>query len=267
MPTSPISPPMLMVTPSACSSRISRVNDAVLSALTCCCSVTVGSDRSTSVDESMSMLQKPAAIASRVRSRRPSISAAGSVDHFVALNWKWSPCRKTGPGQRSRMAAARMTAAYSAGRWSVYAISLLAISKMSVPASRSRAAAKAWRAVRYVAARTLTAGTVNWVGSNSSRPRARYSSWIEADPQPSAWLADQMTQRQASRSAASSLKTDAKASSSISSSRSRVSSSISRWSAVMRAIPDRRARRSSAELSVMNRSPDRANASGGPRAA
>ncbi len=96
----------------------------------------------------MSMFRKPAPIASRVRSLRPFSSLCGSLAHFVALNWKWSPCRKTGVCQPSRMAAASTTAVYSAGRWSVYAISLLAISKMTVAASRSRAAANAWRAVR-----------------------------------------------------------------------------------------------------------------------
>ena len=69
------------------------------------------------------------------------------------------------------------------------------------------AAAKAWRAVRYVEARTLMAGTVKRVASNSPRPRARYSSWMLADGQPSAWLADQITQRQASRRPSSALKT------------------------------------------------------------
>ena len=67
----------------------------------------------------MSMFRKPAAIASRVRSLMPSISVPGSDVHLVALNWKWSPWRKTGVDQPSRMAAARMTAVYSAGRWSV----------------------------------------------------------------------------------------------------------------------------------------------------
>ena len=65
------------------------------------------------------MFRKPAPIASRVRSRSPSSSAAGSAAHFVALNWKWSPWRKTGVRHPSRSAAARITAVYSAGRWSV----------------------------------------------------------------------------------------------------------------------------------------------------
>ena len=44
------------------------------------------------------------------------------------------------------------------------------------------------------------AGTVKAPASNSPRPRARYSSWTLDEPQPRAWLADQMSQRQASRS-------------------------------------------------------------------
>ena len=125
-----------MATPSGCRSRISSVSSTVLAALTACCAATSGCDRSTSVLLSMSMFRKPALIASRVRSFRPAISASGSSRHLVALNWKWSPCRKTGPCQSDRRAAARITAVYSAGRWSVYAISDLAISNTTAPASR-----------------------------------------------------------------------------------------------------------------------------------
>ena len=139
---------MLIVTPSGWMKRISSVSSAVFAALTRCSSSTVGCERSTSVLLSMSMFRNPAATASLVSCLRPLISSPGSAAHLVALNWKWSPCRKTGPTQPERMAAARMTAVYSAGRWSVYVISDLAISKMTAPASRSSAAAKAWRAVR-----------------------------------------------------------------------------------------------------------------------
>ena len=38
---------------------------------------------------------------------------------FFGFVWKWSPCRKNGPSQPSRIAAASTTAAYSAGRCSV----------------------------------------------------------------------------------------------------------------------------------------------------
>ena len=106
------------------------------------------------------------------------------------------------------------------------------------------AAAKAWRAVRYVAARTLMAGTVKAAGGNSPRPRARYSSWIDADPQPSACDALQITQRAASRSPASVLKTASKASSSMSVPRKAGSSWTSRPAAEMVATPSSRARRS-----------------------
>ncbi len=47
----------------------------------------------------MSTFRNPAATASRVRSRSPSSSAGASDAHFVALNWKWSPWRKTGVRQ------------------------------------------------------------------------------------------------------------------------------------------------------------------------
>ncbi len=147
-PTSPISPPMLTVTPSGSMVRISAVSSTLLAALTRCSSAGVGWERSTSVELSMSMFRKPAATASLVSCLSPSSSAPGSAAHLVALNWKWSPCRKTGPTHSDRMAAARMAAVYSAGRWSVYAISDLAISKMTAPASRSSAAANACRAVR-----------------------------------------------------------------------------------------------------------------------
>src|SRR5680860_228063 len=90
------------------------------------------------------------------------------------------------------------------------------------------------------------AGTVKAVGSISPRPRARYSSWIDADPQPSAWDALQMTQRTASRMAASGLKTASKTSSSMSSARSRRSSLTSSPMGLIVATPSRRARRSSA---------------------
>src|SRR5687768_3994271 len=90
------------------------------------------------------------------------------------------------------------------------------------------------------------AGTVKAVGSISPRPRARYSSWIEAEPQPRAWEALQMTQRTASRSSVSGLKTASNTSSSMSSSRNRRSSPIWSPASVMVATPSRLARRSSA---------------------
>ena len=57
LPTSPISPPTLTVTPSASSDRISAMSSAARCSSSLLLLVAVGLDRSTSVDESMSMLR------------------------------------------------------------------------------------------------------------------------------------------------------------------------------------------------------------------
>ena len=77
-PTSPISAPTEIVTPAGSRSRTSRVKCAVSSAFSRCCSTTVGSDRSTTVEASMSMLKKLAAICVRMTSvRRCDLGLAG----------------------------------------------------------------------------------------------------------------------------------------------------------------------------------------------
>ena len=88
-------------------------------ALTSCCASSVGFERSTSVDVSMSIWKKPAGIASSMSASIAPISCSGACFIFFGFVWKWSPWRKNGPVHSSRIAAASMTAAYSAGRCSV----------------------------------------------------------------------------------------------------------------------------------------------------
>ena len=102
------------------------------------------------------------------------VSAAfpSGVAHFFALAWKWSPWMNTGPPKPSAIAAPRTQAAYSPGRCSVYPISERAISKMNAPTPCRMAARKSARAVSYVSARMLNAGTVK--ARTSPRPMAIY---------------------------------------------------------------------------------------------
>ena len=93
---------------------------------------------------------------------------------------------------------------YSPGRWKVYSCSLRASSKMTVPESRLCAARQMAAAMSKTCVRRLMAGTVKpWT---SPRPRAMYSSWMDADGQPSSCDASQTIQRAASTVAGSSLK-------------------------------------------------------------
>ena len=118
-PTSPISPPTEIVTPSGSCARMKAVSSAHTSPFFCCCASCPGWERSTRVELSTSMLKKPAWMPSTVNVLTASTSAAGSAAYFFAFIWKWSPWRNSGPRQPSRRAAAMTTNVYSAGRWSV----------------------------------------------------------------------------------------------------------------------------------------------------
>src|SRR5688500_5168013 len=95
------------------------------------------------------------------------------------------------------------------------------------------------------------AGTVKAPASNSPRPRARYSSWMLDEPQPRAWLAAQMSQRQASRIASSRLKTASKTRPSIWSRRSASGSLTSSRSPSIRATAPSWSSRADALSTVM----------------
>src|SRR2546426_5797457 len=132
-------------------------------------------------------------------SARMAVSSdAASAAYFLAFTCTWSPWMKSGPAKPSRSAAAVITATYSAGRWSVYPISLRAIAKTRAPTSAGRAAGNTARPEAYGSRRTLIAGVVK--GPTSPRPRARYSSWIDAGRTPACCPISQMSQRAWSRS-------------------------------------------------------------------
>ena len=95
------------------------VNCAQRLALTSCCASSVGFERSTSVDVSMSIWRKPAGIASSISASIALTSLSAFSFIFFGFVWKWSPWMKKGPCHPSRIAAASTTAAYSAGRCSV----------------------------------------------------------------------------------------------------------------------------------------------------
>src|SRR5450830_651437 len=105
LPTSPISPPIEIVTPFGSRARMKRVKRAAFSKFCRCWRASVGWDMSTSVDVSMSMFRKPAGIASSMSASMARLSAPASVANFFAFIWKWSPWMKTEPRCPSLIAA------------------------------------------------------------------------------------------------------------------------------------------------------------------
>ena len=199
-----------------------RVSSTVLAAFTACCWATVGCDRSTSVLLSISMLRKPASMASRVRSLRPGHlgvgvrSPLGGVElEVVALQEDGSaPALAQGGGQDHRGVLGRPLVGVRHLR-----LRDLEHHRAGVTLQRRGEGLAGGQIGRCPDVDGRHGEPVRRI--NSPRPRARYSSWMLDEPQPSAWLADQISQRQASRSPSSALKTASNASASICSPRRR----------------------------------------------
>ena len=77
LPTSPISPPIEIVTPFGSRARMKRVKCAAFSKFCRCWRASVGWDMSTSVEVSMSMFRKPAGIASSMSASMARLLGAG----------------------------------------------------------------------------------------------------------------------------------------------------------------------------------------------
>ena len=87
LPTSPISPPTEIGIPFGSRSRMYFVNRAHSVALTSCCASSVGFERSTSVDVSMSICRKPAGIASSMSAWMAAISLSADSAIFFGFVW------------------------------------------------------------------------------------------------------------------------------------------------------------------------------------